>query len=224
MGILYVLLGSAFGAIITYLRLQNNAPVNTEELRKLEKKDHSLDLRIKSGEEKLEKFEEELMSTKEVFEQRENDLQKLDRELSTMKAQLDASANGFVSSNPIPQAESPIGNQNEEMEKYEKQVKLLTIEKSELELEKSGLEKQLVERDNRLEKMELNLNKRTTECDELIHSLSQEKADHQASKKELNFQKNAMQSLGEKFNSDFQHMASKMLEELEFRQEQGNRH
>lgn len=158
------------------------------------------------------------MSTKEASEQRESDLQKLDHELSTMKAQLD----GFASSNPTPQTESPLENQNEEMERYEKQVKSLTIEKTELEVEKAGLEEQLVKRDNRLEKIELNLNKRIAECDELIHSLSQEKADHQASKKELNVQKTAIQALGEKFNSDFQNMASKILEEVESRQEHGN--
>ncbi len=217
MGILYILLGAAFGAIITYLQLQNTPHVNNEELQKLKRKDHSLDLRIKSGEERHQRLEEELKLTKEICDQGERELLKLDTEIIAVKAQLE-SVEERNSNDLISQQETPIVNRNDETTRLEKQLKALLIEKSELEIEKTSLEKEIVQVNRRMEKVVKDLKKRIIICDELNHALSKEKEDHQALKEKHNIQSTAIQSLGKKFNSDFQSIASKILEELESRQ------
>lgn len=218
MGILYILLGLALGAIITYSRLNKTASTDNEELLKLKQKNDSLDLKIKSGEERHQRFEEELMSTKEAFDQRKSELLRLDAELKTIKDQLNTLANTSHISAPISQAETPIVIRNGAVEKLEKKVKTLSIQKSELETQTVSLEKQNLQFVKTIENLEKDLKERTLECNGLNRSLSSEKEAHQASKKELADQRTSIQSLGQKFNLDFQNMGIKILEELESQQ------
>ena len=70
----------------------------------------------------------------------------------------------------------------------------------------------------RVEVLERDLQRKTLEYDEVAQALSKEKDDHEASKQALYVQKTSIQALGQKFNSDFQHMATKILGELESQQ------
>lgn len=218
MGILYILLGAAFGGTIAYLRLQNNTPeADQEALHLLKQTDRSLDLRVKSVEENHERLAEDLKSTKEALEQRESAWLRPDAELTTVRAEPDVEAEAIENDardqglETVPQ----IIDLSDEVVRLEQQVKALSLEKSELETEKATLEEGNLQMTERMERLEKDLNEKAAECKELNLSLAKEQEEHEASKKKLKVQRTSFEALGKKFNSDFENMATKILEELE---------
>ncbi len=231
MGILYILLGAAFGAIITYLRLQNNETTTDKDaLEKLKQRDQSLVARLKSGEEKHQRFEEELKSMKSVFDQRESELHKLNAELATIKSKFEEAAkrnirNDQTSATPTPTVNrdlvvdqpspSDIVVDRSEVEMLQEQVKALVRKRSELEAVKRKLEEERPQLIKKIEVLERDLQELTSERDGLNLTLSKEKEEHQTTKKELDDQKTALRSLGKKYPSDFERIGVKILNELE---------
>ncbi len=215
MGILYILLGAAFGAIITYLRLQNTAMGGSEELAKLKQQDNSLDQRIKSGEEKHLRLQEEIKSLQQAFEQRTGELHRLEEELTAIKGHLQTPSAPVLQQETNSQIETPTGEINNDVEHLERQVKTLLTEKSSLEKEKFRLEEGHNAMVQRMKSLEIELKEKIAECAVLNTALSKEKQAHQSTIDQLEEQKASMKALGQKFNADFEKMGIKILEELE---------
>lgn len=215
MGILYILLGAAFGAIITYLRLDSSPLTKNEEFIKLKNTDRSLDKRIKSGESLHQRIEQELELQKVTADQRAHELQQLNEELVMIKNQLNGSINESPVVESAPQPEKVIIDRSGEVEKLEQQIKILSGEKSDLESDITSLEEANLQVAETIARLEKALEEKTVQNDELDRLLTQEKEAHQASKQQLEEQRTSFEALGKKFNSDFQNMASKILDELE---------
>lgn len=215
MGILYILLGSAFGAIITYLRMENKPLVESEELTSLKSTNRFLEKKIKSGEMNHERLEAELKSTQEVFEQQENRIKRLNEELFAIKARLESLANKNLVAEPMSQSETVIMDRTTEIQDLAQQVKTLTQEKSELASDIARLEEANLRVAGKTARLEEDLNQKVIECSELKRSLSSEKKAHKASQQTLEEHRISLVTLGEKFNSDFENIGTKILDELE---------
>ncbi len=217
MGILYILLGIAIGAIITYQRMQNNPIADKEELDKLKQWDQSLNKRITSVEEKYQQLEDDLNFTKETLANKEIDPPQLETEITEVNERLESEVQPQLPTTEVPQitAEVPTVSNSPKQEELSRQVSELSQEKSKLENKKRNLEEENIRLHKKLEILEKNLQENSTKFEELERSHADELKAHEASKIEIKEQKEAIQALGKRFNSDFQKIGVKILEELE---------
>ncbi|MCR9249878.1 MAG: hypothetical protein NXI20_05615 [bacterium] len=216
MGILYILLGIAIGAIITYQRMQNNPIADKEELDKLKQWDQSLNKRITSVEEKYQQLEDDLNFTKEALANKEIDLPKLETEFTEEKEKPEAEVQQQLPATEVAlvTAEVPTVSSSAQQEELNRQVSELSQEKSKLENKKRNLEEENIRLYKKLEILEKKLQENSTKFEELERSHADELKAHEASKIEIKEQKEAIQALGKRFNSDFQKIGVKILEEL----------
>lgn len=217
MGILYILLGIAIGAIITYQRMQNNPIADKEELDKLKQWDQSLNKRLTSVEEKYQQLEGDLNFTKEALANKEIDLPQQETEFTEEKEKPEAEVQPQLPATEVTQvrAEVPTVSSSAQQEELNRQVTELSQEKSKLENKKRNLEEENIRLHKKLEIMEKNLQEKSAKYEELERSHADELKAHEASKIEIKEQKEAIQALGKRFNSDFQKIGVKILEELE---------
>lgn len=217
MGILYILLGIAIGAIITYQRMQNNPIADKEELDKLKQWDQSLNNRLTSVEEKYQQLADDLNFTKETLANKEIDPPQLETEFTEEKEKPEAEVQQQLPAIEVTQvtAKLPTGSNSPQQEELNRQVSELSHEKSKLEHKKRNLEEENMRLYKKLEILEKNLQEKSARYEELERSHTEELKAHEASKIEIKEQKEAIQALGKRFNSDFQKIGVKILEELE---------
>lgn len=217
MGILYILLGIAIGAIITYQRMQNNPIADKEELDKLKQWDQSLNNRLTSVEEKYQQLADDLNFTKETLANKDLDLPQLETEITKEKEQQESEVQPQLPAAEVPQAttEVPTASNSTQQEELNRQLTELSQEKSKLENKKRNLEEENIRLYKKLEILEKNLQEKSAKYEELEQSHTEELKAHEASKIEIKEQKEAIQALGKRFNADFQKIGIKILEELE---------
>lgn len=218
MGILYLLIGTVFGAIITYLRMENKPLAESEALTNLKSTNRFLEKKIKTGEVNHQQLEAELKNTKEALHQRTNEFQRLETDIATIKSQLELQTNEDLNkepTEPIRQFESEMVERSSEINHLTQQIDALTQEKSELASNIESLKAANQQVAGKVSQLEEELKQKVIKCNDLKQALSYEKEAHKKSRKQLHEQKASFEALGKKFNSDFEQMASKILDELE---------
>ena len=220
MGILYILLGTAFGAIITYLRMNKTPIEDSQELHQLKQKDHDLESHLKSMEKNYERLAQELKATNQELEQRAEELIKLDAQFTDSQIQSEPSVeeNTIAVEEPTEKSTVIADINSELIENLKKKVKVLTEEKLQLEIEIESQKREFSQVTLRMHKLEADLSRKGNQFEELNKQYLQEKKDHQLTKEELAIQKDSIRSLGKKFNSDFENIGLKILKELESKQ------
>jgi len=210
MEIIFIILGLILGAIISFLWTKQKFSrhnSNSENLELLKTENRTLEISIKSSEEKYKRSENDLEVAKENISKKELELRKLDSDFAVVKTKLEEA----VKTTSILAEES--SNKSLNNKELEIKINIIKNEKSELKVKKEGLENENKLKEDKILKTTQLLDDRTLDYNSLNKQLATELASNEALKEKLETQKKEIEDLGKKFNIEFQNIANKILEE-----------
>ena len=210
MEIIYIIIGLILGAIISFLWTKQKFSKhnsNSENLELLKTENRTLEISIKSSEEKHKRSENDLEIAKENISKKELELRKLDSDFAVVKTKLEEA----VKTTSILAEES--SNKSLNNKELEIKINIIKNEKSELKVKKEGLENENKLKEDKILKTTQLLDDRTLDYNSLNKQLATELASNEALKEKLETQKKEIEDLGKKFNIEFQNIANKILEE-----------
>ena len=210
MEIIYIIIGLILGAIISFLWTKQKFSKhnsNSENLELLKTENRTLEISIKSSEEKYKRSENDLEVAKENISKKELELRKLDSDFAVVKTKLEEA----VKTTSILAEES--SNKSLNNKELEIKINIIKNEKSELKVKKEGLENENKLKEDKILKTTQLLDDRTLDYNSLNKQLATELASNEALKEKLETQKKEIEDLGKKFNIEFQNIANKILEE-----------
>ena len=210
MEIIYIIIGLILGAIISFLWTKQKFSrhnSNSENLELLKTENRTLEISIKSSEEKYKRSENDLEVAKENISKKELELRKLDSDFAVVKTKLEEA----VKTTSILAEES--SNKSLNNKELEIKINIIKNEKSELKVKKEGLENENKLKEDKILKTTQLLDDRTLDYNSLNKQLATELASNEALKEKLETQKKEIEDLGKKFNIEFQNIANKILEE-----------
>ena len=210
MEIIYIIIGLILGAIISFLWTKQKFSKhnsNSENLELLKTENRTLEISIKSSEEKYKRSENDLEIAKENISKKELELRKLDSDFAVVKTKLEEA----VKTTSILAEES--SNKSLNNKELEIKINIIKNEKSELKVKKEGLENENKLKEDKILKTTQLLDDRTLDYNSLNKQLATELASNEALKEKLETQKKEIEDLGKKFNIEFQNIANKILEE-----------
>lgn len=210
MEIIYIIIGLILGAIISFLWTKQKFSKhnsNSENLELLKTENRTLEISIKSSEEKYKRSENDLEIAKENISKKELELRKLDSDFAVVKTKLEES----VKTTSILAEE--LSNESLNNKELEVKINIIKNEKSELKVKKEGLENENKLKEDKILKTTQLLDDRTLDYNSLNKQLATELASNEALKEKLETQKKEIEDLGKKFNIEFQNIANKILEE-----------
>ena len=210
MEIIYIIIGLILGAIISFLWTKQKFSKhnsNSENLELLKTENRTLEISIKSSEEKYKRSENDLEIARENISKKELELRKLDSDFAVVKTKLEEA----VKTTSILAEES--SNKSLNNKELEIKINIIKNEKSELKVKKEGLENENKLKEDKILKTTQLLDDRTLDYNSLNKQLATELASNEALKEKLETQKKEIEDLGKKFNIEFQNIANKILEE-----------
>ena len=210
MEIIYIIIGLILGAIISFLWTKQKFSKhnsNSENLELLKTENRTLEISIKSSEEKYKRSENDLEVAKENISKKELELRKLDSDFAVVKTKLEEA----VKTKSILAEE--LSNESLNNKELEVKINIIKNEKSELKVKKEGLENENKLKEDKILKTTQLLDDRTLDYNSLNKQLATELASNEALKEKLETQKKEIEDLGKKFNIEFQNIANKILEE-----------
>lgn len=210
MEIVFIAIGLALGGIITFLWAKqkfHNKETGTNESESQKQEIQSLKLTVQSEEDKYNRSENDLKSAKEIISQKEIELRKFGADLAIVKTKLEESEKTIASQN------ENIDLNSDNNKKLQEQINIVIVEKSELNVLKDGLNKEILSITEKLTKTSKDLEEKTNEFNHVNKLLATEQANNKALIEKLEVQKKEIEDLGKKFNLEFQNIANKILEE-----------
>jgi len=210
MEIIYIIIGLILGAIISFLWTKQKFSKhnsNSENLELLKTENRTLEISIKSSEEKYKRSENDLEIARENISKKELELRKLDSDFAVVKTKLEEA----VKTTSILAEES--SNKSLNNKELEIKINIIKNEKSELKVKKEGLENENKLKEDKILKTTQLLDDITLDYNSLNKQLATELANNEALREKLETQKQEIEDLGRKFNIEFQNIANKILEE-----------
>lgn len=201
-------IGIVVGAIIAFLLAKQkfgNTKDDSEEVKSLKDEIQSLNLSLNIESEKFNRSESDLKGVKESVNQKEEELRKFSVDLATANTKL-KEVEKDLDENTTQIFE--LSKDNKELQNLQYNLK---TDKAELLVQKGGLENELVKLSKILDNITEELKVKTTEYNNLNSSLSKANANNEALEEKLLTQKKEIEVLGEKFNTEFENIASKIL-------------
>jgi DNA recombination protein RmuC len=210
MEIIFIILGLILGAIISFLWTKQKFSrhnSNSESLELLKTENRTLEISIKSSEEKYKRSENDLEIAKEDISKKEVELRKLDSNFAVVKTKLEET----VKTKSI--LAEKLSNESLSNKELEVKINIIQNEKSELKVKKEGLENENRLKEDKILKTTQLLDDKTLDYNSLNKQLATELANNEALREKLETQKQEIEDLGRKFNIEFQNIANKILEE-----------
>jgi DNA recombination protein RmuC len=210
MEIIFIIIGLILGATISFLWTKQKFSrhnSNSENLELLKTENRTLEISIKSSEEKYKRSENDLEIAKEDISKKEVELRKLDSNFAVVKTKLEEA----VKTKSI--LAEKLSNESLSNKELEVKINIIQNEKSELKVKKEGLENENRLKEDKILKTTQLLDDKTLDYNSLNKQLATELANNEALREKLETQKQEIEDLGRKFNIEFQNIANKILEE-----------
>ena len=210
MDMLFLAIGLLLGAIVAFLFAKqkfSHKNTNTKEIESLRQDIQDLKILLETEKEKYSRSEQDLKGAKNTIQQKEEELRKLGADLATANTKLQEAEKDVTESKVLLQ------NVLNESKALSEASNTLKTEKAELKVAKEGLIKELQAAVAANTKLSEQLDQKTHDFNEVNKLLASQQADNKALADKLNSQKKEIEDLGIKFNTEFQNIANKILEE-----------
>lgn len=206
----YIFLGIGIivGAIVAFLLAKQkfgNIKDDSEEVKSLKDEIQSLNISLNIENEKFNRSESDLKGARESVSDKEEELRKFSVDLATANTKL-REVEKDLEENATQISE--LSKDNKELQNLQNNLK---TDKAELIVQKGGLENELGKLSKIFDKITEELKEKTTEFNNLNNLLSKANANNEALEEKLVNQKKEIAALGEKFNTEFENIASKIL-------------
>ena len=210
MEIAYIIIGLVLGSAIAFLLTKqkfSNKDVNSKDVDALKEKIQDLKVQFETEKEKYSRSEKDLNAAKDTIRKKEEELRQLDADLATANTKLQ-------------EAKKDVNESKENLKSTLNDAKVLNdenttlkTEKAEQKVAKEGVAKELQTALKASDKLKEQLEEKTTDFNEVNKTLATQRANNVALENRLNTQKKEIEDLGKKFNTEFQNIANKILEE-----------
>ena len=210
MDILFLALGLLLGAAVAFLFAKqkfNNKNTDTKEIDTLKQEIQDLKVSLETEKEKYYRSENDLKAAKDSIQQKEEELRKLGADLATADTKLQEAEKDVAESKALLQ------DALDHNKTLATECNTLKTEKAELKVAKEGVVKELEAALATIQKLSEQLDQKTHDFNEANKVLAGQQADNKALIEKLNTQKKEIEDLGKKFNTEFQNIANKILEE-----------
>lgn len=205
---IFLAIGLIVGAIITFLLARQkfgNTKDDSKEVKSLKDEIQSLKLSLNVENEKFNRSEIDLKKRTETVTEKENELRKFSVDLATANTKLKEVEKDFEENKTEI---TELSKENKELQSLQHDLK---TEKAELIVQKEGLDKEIDKLSKNLKGITEDVNVKTTEFNNLNNSFSKATAINESLEEKLATQKKEIEVLGEKFNTEFENIASKIL-------------
>jgi DNA recombination protein RmuC len=210
MEIAFIGIGIVIGAIIAWLiakQKYSSGTVQKTEFVELQTKFNDISSKLLAESDKSNRLDEELKKVQKGIEEKENELRSFTGENATLKSELEtAIANEKQAKQNYLQLSQTLEKVKENKAKAETQVSRLTIEKDVFSKEVNSLTEKLSETEEQIKK-------KTDDFNGVNKNVATLSANNTALEEKLANQKKEIEEIGKKFNSDFELIANKILEE-----------
>jgi DNA recombination protein RmuC len=184
MEIIFIILGLILGAIISFLWTKQKFSrhnSNSENLELLKTENRTLEISIKSSEEKYKRSENDLEIAKEDISKKEVELRKLDSNFAVVKTKLEET----VKTKSI--LAEKLSNESLSNKELEVKINIIQNEKSELKVKKEGLENENRLKEDKILKTTQLLDDKTLDYNSLNKQLATELANNEALREKLQY-------------------------------------
>lgn len=210
MEIAFIGIGFIIGGIITWLIAKqkfSSSSVQKSVFEKLQTDFNETSLKLLAETDKSARLNDDLTKTRENIQNKEEELRSFTGQLATLKAELAAAKTNET------QAKQDSKNASETLEKTKQQKSDIDTKMAQLNVEKDGLTREVEKLSQKLSKTEELLEQKTNDFNEVNKKVATLSANNSALEEKLDNQKKEIEEIGKKFNSDFEIIANKILEE-----------
>ena len=201
-----LIIGGLIGWLIAKQKL-SSASVQKSVFEKLQADFNDVSSKLLAETDKSTRFLSELNSAQENIQKKEGELRNFTGQMATLKSELEtARANE-------KQAKFDKEQAIEKLEVAKQQKTDVDTKLAQATIEQEGLTKELEKLTQKLFKTEELLEQKTNDFNEANKNVASLSANNEALAEKLENQKKEMEEIGKKFNSDFELIANKILEE-----------
>ncbi|MCK5775995.1 MAG: DNA recombination protein RmuC [Bacteroidales bacterium] len=210
MEVVYIAIGLVLGGAITFLLAKQKFSHRTNDSKEtevLKQEIQRLNILAETEKGKLDHTENDLHDSKQSIETKELELRSLGADLAAASVKLQEAVK------TVTENKENLKNALNINEILAEECSLLKTEKAEQKVAKEGVAKELQTALKASDKLKEQLEEKTTDFNEANKTLATQQANNKALQEKLDTQKKEIEDLGKKFNTEFQNIANKILEE-----------
>jgi|LSQX01.1.fsa_nt_gb DNA recombination protein RmuC len=210
MEIAFIGIGLIIGGLIVWLIAKqklSTSSVHKTVFEKLQADFNEASSKLLAETDKSTRFLSELNSAQENIQKKEGELRNFTGQMATLKSELETARENEK------QAKQDKEQAIEKLETAKQQKTDADTLLAQLNVEKDGLTKEIEKLNQKLSKTEELLEQKTNDFNEANKNVASLSANNEALAEKLENQKKEIEEIGKKFNSDFELIANKILEE-----------